>query len=118
MAMLKIGNVDTPEPAKYNVTLQDIDSENTQRTEAGTQNRDRVRGGVYKITVMWKVGDSDLKKITSAVAPASLSVTFYDPTTGTTPTKDMYCGDRSGELRFYKPDGASLWELSLSLIEY
>ena len=68
MAMLKIGDTDMPEPAKYNVTLQDIDSENTRRTESGVLTRDRVRGGVYKIQVTWNVNDSDLKKITSAIA--------------------------------------------------
>src|SRR5690554_1217739 len=117
MAMMKIGTKDLPAPSKYSVTLQDIDGESTRRTEAGTLIRDRVRAGVYKIQATWKVKDSDLKTITDAIAPAKFSVTFYDPTTDTTPQKEMQCGDRSAELKLHR-DGESLWELTVTLTEY
>ena len=118
MAMIKIGNKDLPAPSKYSVKIQDFDGESTRRTEAGTLIRERVRAGIYEIQATWKVKDSDLKIITDAIAPAKFSVTFYDPTTISYPTKYMKCGDRGGELKLHKPDGGSLWELTVTLTEY
>jgi len=118
--MLKIGGISMPTPAQYSVSLQDIDSENTRRTESGKLVRDRVRQGVYKIEVTWQVEHSKIKTITDALKPAKFSVTFFDPTTNSYPTRSMYCGDRSGGLKYYnaKSPDESLWELSTSLIEY
>lgn len=117
MALIKIGSTSLPDPVEYSVTLQDIDSENTRRTEAGILTRDRVRAGVYKIQVRWKITKAQLKTITDAISPAKFSVTFFDPTTSTSPTRDMYVGDRTANL-IYLESGQSLWELTLSLIEY
>jgi len=118
--MIQINGVVLPAPVEYSVSLQDIDSENTRRTETGMLQRDRVRAGVYKIQIKWRVTKTQLKTITDALKPAKFSVTFFDPTTSTTPTRYMYCGDRDADLVHYKatvPDD-SLWELSTSLIEY
>jgi hypothetical protein len=117
--MIQINGVDLPAPVEYNVTLQDIDSENTRRTETGVLQRDRVRAGVYKIQVKWRVTKTQLKTITDALKPAKFSATFFDATTSTNPTRDMYCGDRNADLLYNEvnPD-ESLWELSTSLIEY
>jgi hypothetical protein len=117
MALITIGTTPLPDPAEYSVTLQDIDSENTRRTESGILTRDRVRAGVYKIQATWKVNKTDLKTITDAVKPAQFAVTFFDPTTSSNPTKDMYVGDRTANL-IHLESGQSLWELTLSLIEY
>ena len=117
MALIKIGSTSLPDPVEYSVTLQDIDSENTRRTEAGILTRDRVRAGVYKIQATWKVNKTDLKIITDAVKPAQFAVTFFDPTTSTNPTRPMYVGDRMARL-IHMESGQSLWELTLSLIEY
>jgi hypothetical protein len=121
MALITIGSTPLPDPVEYSVSLQDIDSENTRRTEAGILTRDRVRGGVYKIQITWKVTKTQLKTITDAISPAQFSVTFFDPTTSTDPTKYMYSGDRTGKLILLKDPNnpsSSLWELSTSLIEY
>lgn len=118
--MIQINGVDLPAPVEYSVSLQDIDSENTRRTETGMLQRDRVRSGVYKIQIKWRVTRTQLKIITDALKPAKFSATFFDPTTSTTPTRYMYCGDRNADLIYYKegfPDD-SLWEISTSLIEY
>ena len=117
MALITIGTIPLPDPAEYSVTLQDIDSENTRRTEAGILTRDRVRAGVYKIQATWKVNKSELIIITDAVKPAQFAVTFFDPTTSTNPTRPMYVGDRTARL-IHLESGQSLWELSVSLIEY
>lgn len=121
MAMISINGVDLPTPTEYSVALQDIDSDNTRRTEAGILTRDRVRAGVYKIEVAWKITKAQLKTITDAISPAKFSVTFFDPTTSSTSTKDMYCGDRGGKMmNCFNPaiPGENMWEFSTSLIEY
>lgn len=119
MALIKIGTTDLPSPVEYSVTLQDIDSENTKRTETGLLQRDRVRAGVYKIQAKWIVTKAQLKVITDAIASAKFSVTFFDPTTSTNPTKQMYCGDRTANLILNKSNpNESMWEFSTSLIEY
>lgn len=119
MALISIGGTPLPDPVEYSVSLQDLDSENTKRTETGLLSRDRVRAGVYKIQVSWKVKKTDLITITTALSPAKVSVTFFDPTNNGNVTKDMYSGDRSGKLVLMKPNpDDSLWEFSTSLIEY
>lgn len=121
MALISIGGTDLPSPTEYSVFLQDIDSENTKRTETGILTRDRVRAGVYKIEVAWKITKAQMKTITDALIPAKISVTFFDPTTSSTSTKDMYCGDRSGKMmKAFNPSvpGENMWEFSTSLIEY
>jgi len=119
MAMIRIDGVDLPAPVEYSVSLQDLDSENTKRTETGVLQRDRIRAGVYKIQVKWRVTKAQLKIITDALKPAKFSVTFFDPTTNTNPTRQMYCGDRTADLikNSSNPD-ESVWDLSTSLIEY
>jgi hypothetical protein len=120
MAIIKINGIDMPSPTKYGVTLQDIDSANTARTETGLLIRDRIRGGVYKLNVTWLVKHAQLKTITDAISSDKFQVTFFDPTANSNKTCDMYCGDRTGELQYYKADNPSnsLWEITTSLIEY
>ena len=121
MAMITIGGVAMPQPTQYQVTLQDLDSENTTRNEAGKLKRDRIRAGVYKIAVTWQVNRAGLKKITDAVAPASFAVVFFDPATGGNKTATMYAGDRTGELLAYTDEarpGDSLWEVTVDLTQY
>ncbi|MCK9326629.1 MAG: hypothetical protein M0P69_14155 [Bacteroidales bacterium] len=119
-AIINISGVDMPSPSRYKVILRDLDSENTQRSETGVLHRDRIRVGVYEIDVSFQVEHSRIKMITDALRPAKVSVVFFDPTTNAYPMREMYSGDRTGELIIYKagnPD-ESLWELSTTLTEY
>lgn len=120
MALISIGGVELPGLYKYEVGKADIDSENTKRTETGLLVRDRVRAGVYKIEAGFRVTTTQLKTITDAISPASFSVTFFDPTSSANVTKTMYAGDKKAELVHYNNSvpNNSLWELSVSLVEY
>jgi len=122
MAMIIIGGVSLPNPASYSVMLSDLDSENTTRTETGKLIRTRIRGGLYKIDVSWSgISKAQLKTITDALAPAQISVTFFNPTQSSDTTTMMYAGDKTGALSRHldesKPDN-SRWDLSVSLVEY
>ena len=123
MAMISIGGAALKDPSAYSVALQDVDSENTTRNAKGVLIRDRIRGGVYKISIGWEgLTRAQLQQITSAVSGVKLSVSFFDPTTGTTNvTRTMYVGDRSAELNTHMNESnraISRWDLSFSLIEY
>ena len=120
MAMITIGTTDLPAPVEYSVTRQDLDSENTGRSETGVLQRVRVRAGIYTVKPTWRVTKTQLKIITDAIAAASFSATFFDPTTSSSPTKTMYAGNRESKLIKFKTgdESNSLWELSVELIEY
>ena len=51
MEILNIDGTALPAPSAYKVQLSDLDSSGTGRTEDGVLVRERVRGGVAKISV-------------------------------------------------------------------
>lgn len=108
-----------PPPKTYNVSLQDLDSEDSGRSETGKMYRNRIRAGVYKIQATWRVNRTDLKMIVDAISEASFSVRFFDPNTASTKTCTMYAGDRSSAM-VLNNDTASdtLWDFSVNFIEY
>jgi hypothetical protein len=120
MAILTVGVTALPNPAEYEVTYADLDSENTTRSETGVLTRDRIRADVPTISNVWRVSKTDLKIITDAIAAASFSCTFFDPTSSSNPTATFYAGNRKGKLlKLVEGDEAnSRWELSCDFIEY
>ena len=123
MAMISIGGTALPSPTSYSVSLSDLDSENTTRNAQGVLIRDRVRAKVYKIDIGWEfLSPAQLQTITNAAAGVKLSVSFFDPTTGTANvTKTMYVGDRQAGLKSHMDENnraVSGWDLSFALIEY
>lgn len=118
MVLITVNGTPLPNPSEYFVSLQDIDSANSERTSTGRLQRDRVRAGVYKIELSWRAITRDqLKLIINAVAPAEVEVEFFDPTRVTMTTATMYAGDRRGGLVHYTEDGG-YWSLAFNLIEY
>ena len=93
MDILKIDGTALPTPHEYQVTLSDLDSEGTGRTEDGVLVRERVRGGVAKIAVHWyALSTGECAAILNATAPDSFSVEYFF---GSPRTATMYAGDRS-----------------------
>ena len=120
-AMITIDGIEMPRPSSYTVFMQDLDSEGTTRSETGMLTRDRIRAGVYKIDVSWQLYKPDLPIVISALSPPKITVVFFDPTSATDKTAEMYAGDRQGDLIAYTDFDApqkSFWELSVSLTEY
>lgn len=119
MALITIGSTALTNPFDYQVTLRDMDSDKSVRDELGILHRERVRAGVYEIKASFKVTKAQLKVITDAIAPASFSCTFFDPTTSSSPTATMYAGDRSAKLADLRDESSgSDWEITVSLIQY
>ncbi|MCR2043182.1 hypothetical protein NSA23_03525 [Anaerosalibacter massiliensis] len=112
MATIKINGVGLPAPTKINIPRFDLDSGDTTRNEAGYMQRDRIRQGIYKIELEWRMLTSaEVNKIESLIQPSSVSVTF--PTPRGMVTKRMYAGDRKIDMVV-----DSCWNMSFNLIEY
>ena len=94
MEILTIDGTALPAPGAYKVQLSDLDSSGTGRTEDGVLVRERVRGGVAKISVSWEA-------LTTAQCAAVL----------------MYAGDRTADLKAAR-DGRAVWAASVHLIEF
>ena len=65
MTLVKFGEDTPPTPTKYEVEIQDIDGEGTGRGETGYMDRERVRAGVYKLSLEFSsdiIYDIDLIK--------------------------------------------------------
>ncbi len=117
--LIKIGGVLMPPPKTYSVSCSDLDSEDSGRSETGIMFRNRVRAGVYKIQAQWRVKSSDLSIIAGAIAPEAFGVQFFDPTTVTQKTCQMYAGDRSCAMVLNDDEAAEAWwDFSVNFIEY
>lgn len=113
--ILTIDGVVLPPPMTYSVEYNDLDSDDTGRSEDGLLHRKRVRHGVAKIKIGWEQLSTDnLNTILNAIAPDSFSVVYYF---GTQKTATMYAGNQSCELRRVNNNQAK-WNLSFNLIEF
>ena len=108
MDILVIDGVALPTPNEYKVQLSDLDSSGTGRTEDGILVRERVRGGVAKMST------ADCARVLNATAPDSMQVAYFF---GGTRTAKMYAGDRTADLKAAR-EGRAVWEVAVNLIEY
>lgn len=115
MEILKVDGTALPAPHSYTVSLNDLDSADTGRTEDGMLVRQRLRGGVAKISAQWQALSTEAcAAILNATAPDRFTVDYFF---GETRTAQMYAGTRSAELRAAR-DGQAVWEVRLDLVEY
>ena len=93
MEILTIDGTALPAPGAYKVQLSDLDSSGTGRTEDGVLVRERVRGGVAKISVSWEaLTTAQCAAVLNATAPDSMQVQYFF---GEMRTARMYAGDRT-----------------------
>jgi hypothetical protein len=95
---IRINNTTLPSPRSYRVERSDLDSERTTRDESGYLHRDRIRKGVYKLYLQWRLTPAQLETIIPLIERESFSVTFLDPTSCAQHTATMYTGNRSAEI--------------------
>lgn len=97
------------------ISLQDLDSEESVRNVLGTMMRDRI-GTKAKIALDFgPLSSYQMSALLAAVAPVFFTVTYRNPVTGTNRTAQFYVGDRSaGLLR----EDIGMWTgLKMNLIE-
>lgn len=125
MTYLKINGITVPQPSTLQVDLQDIDSSETGRNQAGKLIRDRVVGGANakrKVSCTWRgLSMTDAATLLQAMSASKFSVYYPDPYTGSFQTKTMYVGDRSAPI-FHNGANASnkiVWEsISANFVEF
>lgn len=119
--MLYIDQVKMPNPSKYDVQFSDLDSSESARNELGVLLRNRIRQGVAKISVAWKVRSSVVATILEAIEPSQLEVSYFNPLTNDYGNATMYVSDRKCQLVLYTSEmefSDAIWELSFNLIEF
>ena len=119
--MLYIDDTRMPNPSKYDITMSDLDSSESSRSESGILLRNRIRQGVLKIALAWTVRGDKVATILKAIEPAEFSVRYFNPRTGEYGNAQMYASDRSCVMKLYSEGmdiSEILWEVSFNLIEY
>lgn len=115
MQLVKLGTYAPPTPTKYALDIQDIDSDDTGRGETGYMVRERVREGVYKLSLEFtNITSLDVLNIKNAISPETIGVTLFD---GNYVTVNMYVGNRSVVLKSVDDDANCFWDVSFNLTE-
>lgn len=113
--IISIDGVELPAPMTYSVEYNDLDSDDTGRSEDGMLHRVRVRSRVAKIKASWKQLDQEKADlILTAIAPDEFEVVYYF---GTQKTATMYAGSQSCECVRVN-NGQAKWNVSFDLIEF
>ena len=116
MELITFGSYTPPTPTKYSLDIQDIDSEDSGRGETGYMVRERVREGIYKLSLAFtNITSDDVLEIKQALSPSSIKVTIYD---GEHVDIEMYAGNRTLNLKSVDGEGNCFWDMSFSLTEY
>jgi len=121
MALITINGTALPNPTKYSVPMQDMNSSDSSYSESGLYIRNRVRQGICRLELSWIVKGEDASTILSAIQPDKVQVRYFDPRTGGYSLAEMYVEDRSCALVSYKSDvnsDANLWEIAFNLMQY
>lgn len=114
---LTINGTEVPAPDDYSVEMEDIESDSSGETEAGTTQRDIVREGVVTIPVSFSVSAAWLKKLTAFKQEASLAVKYLDPETGNLKETEMFIEGFKAKLVKDTSYGG-LWSVSFNLKEF
>ena len=116
MELVRFGDYTPPTPTEYSLDVQDIDSSDTGRGETGYMMRERVREGIYKLSLAFtNITSDDVLAIKEAISPEQLEVTLFD---GSSVTVNMYAGNRTLKLKSIDDQSTCFWDMSFSLTEY
>ena len=116
MQLVKFGSYTPPSPTKYSLDIQDIDSADTGRGETGHMTRERVRAGIYKLSLTFtNITSDEVLAIKKAIAPEEISVELFD---GELIQAQMYAGNRTLELKSVDNDSNCFWDMSFSVTEF
>lgn len=116
MQLIKFGSYTPPTPTDYDVEIQDVDSSDTGRGETGVMNRERVRAGIYKVSLTFSnITSADVLAIKKAISPERVSVTLFD---GENETAEMYAGNRKLTLKSVDDESNCYWDVSFSMTEF
>lgn len=107
-----------PHPTEFSVTANDIDSENSTRSEGtGVLTRERIRQGVHEIDYSVDfLTDTDLARLQNIFAPEYVMVDFWWGKSG---RAKMYGSSPNASICSYDPTtDTTYWSFSINLTEY
>ncbi len=116
--LITIGSTPIPGINGYNVTLEDIDSEETQRDETGTMHRKPLRKNVMKIAVSAVIPTSQVKAIAALISEDTFDASVYcplhpDASSGYI-SSTFYVTKKGAQLLSYKE---GYWTISFNAVE-
>lgn len=115
MQLIKIGSYTPPTPTKYSLEVSDIDSEDTGRGETGYMSRERVRAGIYKVSLEFtNITSDEVLAIKQAISPEEFTVQLFD---GSIVSAEMYAGNRTLNLKSIDDESNCFWDMSFNLTE-
>lgn len=116
MNLVKLGGYSPPAPTEYSLDIQDIDSADSGRGETGYMSRERVREGIYKLSLGFtNISSDDVLAIKQAISPSEISVELFD---GEMVNAQMYSGNRTLKLKSIDDNSNCFWDMSFSLTEF
>lgn len=115
MALLNIGGVDMPAPTELTISVNDISK--ADRNANGTMVLERI-ATKQKLQLKWSyISDVDLKTVLNAISPTMYQVTYTNPLTNTSQSKQMYCGDRTAGVMYVSSGVVHYKDFGFDLIE-
>ena len=116
MSLISVDNNDLTDIAEFTASWNDLDSENTGRSEGtGILTRERIRASVYQLDISFNnISDNELSRLQSIFAPESVNVVFW---IGKNVNARMYAAGGSAAFAA-NPDGSCYWNFSISLTEF
>lgn len=89
---IKIDGAALPAPSSYQVSFEDLDSEDTKRyVKTGKMRRKRTRSEVMKVSLVYNLSDMpNILKIMRMIKPQTFFVELYLPNEGVIGTIEMY----------------------------
>ena len=121
MALITIDGVVMPEPVHYSIPMGDMDSSDSTYSESGIRFRNRIRQGIIKLDLGWRVSGNDACTLLAAIMPSKVSVKYFDPRSNTFELADMMVEDRSCDFITFDNGSnphSNMWEISFSLVQY
>lgn len=116
MKLVQLGSYTPPAPTKYSLEISDIDSEDTGRGETGVMSRERVRAGIYKLSLGFtNLTSEQVLAIKQAISPEEITVKLFD---GSQVNANMYSGNRTLDLKSIDDESNCFWDMSFNLTEF
>lgn len=120
--ILQVGGDWLPKIREYNFVLEDIDGENSTRSESGIMHREILRSNVYHASVVHICGEAEMIDICTALKnDETIEVTALCPGKGDPyDTFDAYVSKLETQLILYENQAGvteSWWQVSYQLVE-
>lgn len=117
MALLKVNGVAIKAPSSMSFGIQDISAPDAGRGQDLTMYKGKL-GQKQTIQLGWNmVTPVEAAAILTAFDPEYFNVTYTDPKTNATVTKEFYCGDRSAPIQQWNVNNKYFNSITFNIIE-